>query len=165
MNVTIIPSFCGRKQYFQASFRSFKAVPGILCYQSMSTLGMSCINASCFAHEYFVDYYLSRRKYLLINSLCFWTWPSLRKVIMTEHVCLITADVLIIIVTIYHTYETVKASRETNIHATFSSTLLCAGIVHSHVWQRNMSMLISARYIIFWVRPSGTVYMLFQCRI
>lgn len=56
---------------------------------------------------------------LLLNS------PTI--VITVERVCLIVADAIIVAVTIYHTYGTMKASREAHVRASFSSTLLRAG--------------------------------------
>lgn len=46
---------------------------------------------------------------------------------IVQRVCLIVADAVIVVVTIYHTYGTMKISREANIQATFSRTLLRAG--------------------------------------
>ena len=48
-------------------------------------------------------------------------------VLTADRVCLIMADEIIVLVTIYHTYGTVKASRQANVHAKFSVTLLRAG--------------------------------------
>lgn len=52
---------------------------------------------------------------------------------IAERVCLIAADVIIVGVTAYHTYGTVKASRRVGIETTFSSTLLHAGLAYHEV--------------------------------
>lgn len=44
-----------------------------------------------------------------------------------ERVCLLVVDAIVVAVTIYHTYGTIKASRRAGIPAKFSSTLLRAG--------------------------------------
>lgn len=48
-------------------------------------------------------------------------------VLIAQRVCLIASDAIVVAVTIYHTYGTVKLSREANVRATFSGTLLRAG--------------------------------------
>ena len=46
---------------------------------------------------------------------------------MGQRACLVAADAIVVAVTVYHTYGTVRLARETNINATFSRTLLRAG--------------------------------------
>ena len=64
---------------------------------------------------------------------------SLDIVVIAERVCLIVADIIVIVVTVLHTYGTVRASREAEMPTTLSSTLLRAGQAsfaysdHSHI--------------------------------
>ena len=48
-------------------------------------------------------------------------------VLIAQRVCLIIAETVVIVATVYYTWGILKASREANISATFSSTLLRAG--------------------------------------
>lgn len=48
-------------------------------------------------------------------------------VVTAQRVCLMVSDMVVVIVTVYYTYGTLKASRKANIKATFSATLLRAG--------------------------------------
>lgn len=47
-----------------------------------------------------------------------------------QRVCLIVGDAIVVAVTVYHTYDTVKISRRAKIPATFTTTLLHAGAAH-----------------------------------
>lgn len=58
---------------------------------------------------------------------------------IVERVCLVAADTVVVFVTIYHTYGTIKTSREVGIQATFSSTLLRAGQYRKLQLRRNMT--------------------------
>lgn len=51
----------------------------------------------------------------------------MRAVDTIQRVCLILADTVVVVVTIYHTYGIVKAGREANIPVTFTAALLRAG--------------------------------------
>lgn len=48
-------------------------------------------------------------------------------VTIADRVSLIVADAITLVVTVYHTYGTIKAGRKAGIQASFSSVLLRAG--------------------------------------
>lgn len=48
-------------------------------------------------------------------------------VTIVQRISLIVADAIVVAVTIYYTYGTTKASRDANVQASFSLTLLRAG--------------------------------------
>lgn len=48
-------------------------------------------------------------------------------VTIVQRISLMAADAIIVAVTVYHTYGTMKASRDANVQASFSSTLLRTG--------------------------------------
>ena len=52
---------------------------------------------------------------------------TFRVVTIIQRVCLITADAIVVMVTIYHTQGILKAGREANVPTTFSRTVLRAG--------------------------------------
>lgn len=58
------------------------------------------------------------------------TYPTFAStVLVADRICVIAADAVVLMVTIYSTYGTMKTSRKANIQAPFSRTLLCAGQV------------------------------------
>lgn len=52
---------------------------------------------------------------------------------IAQRVSLIAADVMTVVVTVYHTYGTIKTSKEVGIQTTFSSTLLRSGSLYHPV--------------------------------
>lgn len=58
---------------------------------------------------------------------------SSRIVDIAQNVSFIAADAVVLAVTIYHTYRTIKASRDANVPATFSSIFLRAGLPAVHL--------------------------------
>ena len=78
----------------------------------------------------------------------------------TERVCLMVSDAIVVAVTIYHTYGTIRTSREANVPAQFSITLLRAG-QSSYIGRSRFMILIIVlitRYTIFRVRSIVVYY-------
>ena len=88
---------------------------------------------------------------------------TLAPVTIIDRVCLIAADVVIVLVTIYHTYGTIKASRQVNLRPTFSSTLLNAGMsvpLQGVQFLTRFNTIFAIRCPLFRVCPSICIAML-----
>ena len=87
----------------------------------------------------------------------------LLSVTVVQRVCLIAGDAIVVIGTIYHTYSTVKASREANLRSTVSSTLLKAGMSRIKLYLPQLTWLgtrATGRCTLLWVRLQPTLYVL-----
>ena len=71
-------------------------------------------------HFYHIDVCFCSSTSLFVSDL-------LSIAVISQRICLIGADAVIVVVTVYYTYGTMKMSREANIPATFSRTLHRAG--------------------------------------
>ena len=69
----------------------------------------------------------------IIRLVCLRSLTALILVITAQRVCYIAGDVVTITVTIWYTYETIKASREANVHAPMTSALLRSGEAASSI--------------------------------
>ena len=88
---------------------------------------------------------------LFFHASLYLIFPDI--VVIADRFCLISADAVVVVVTIYHTYGTMKMSWEANVQASFSKLLLQAGqTILMYSTYLSTLMIIDARDCLFWVR-------------